>query len=122
MIKFLAVGMGGFIGANLRYGLSLWLAHPNGFPWATLTANMLGCFGLALFASGVADHVSANIRLIVATGFFGALTTFSTFNLEAITLYESGKVNTAALYVVASVILGWVAGAFGLAIGRGLTT
>jgi fluoride exporter len=117
--KIIVVGVGGFVGANARYGLALWVGE-RAFPWATLATNAIGCFGLALFITLLTQRgaLSEEARLLVATGFFGAFTTFSTFNLEAITLMQKGQGSTAILYMVASFGLCMVGGLIGVQLGN----
>lgn len=97
-INLLYVGVGGFLGANARYVLSAWVAVAferllgYEFPYGTLFVNVTGSFMLAIFGVWVARQANwpENIRLLVATGFFGAFTTFSTYANESITLIRGG--------------------------------
>ena len=119
LTKILVVGMGGFVGANARYWAGIWIgAHS--FPWATFIINIAGCFGLAVFSTLVLDRglFSDGTRLLVATGFFGAFTTFSTFNLEAYNLFVGGKSALAIFYLAASVGTGLIAGFVGVGLAR----
>lgn len=121
LLRIVVVGIGGFIGANLRYGMSLWLSSHT-FSWPTFVANMMGCFGLAFFATLVNDklEVSESTRLFISTGFFGALTTFSTFNMEALNLFNQGKSTSALFYLAVSVGLGLLMGAGGIFVAQRL--
>ena len=89
IMKILLVMAGGSIGALSRYGVSLVAAQLLGtkFPWGTLIVNLSGCFliGLAFtLAERGLSIMNPSIRLFFITGFFGALTTFSTFGLETV--------------------------------------
>lgn len=119
LLKMLAVGVGGFIGANLRFLLNVLL--PAGlFPWATFVANMVGCFGLALIIGLLENQlrVAEPLRLLITTGFFGALTTFSTFSYEAWRFYDSGATITANIYLILSIVLGLALSAAGHWLGQ----
>lgn len=119
--KMLVVGIGGFVGANARFLIGSWLAGST-FPWGTFIINLVGCFGLAVFATAITERasVSESTRLLVATGFFGAFTTFSTFNLETYSLISSGRQTLAILYSVGSVTLGLLAALAGIVLVRAL--
>ncbi len=107
LLKLLLVGMGGFVGANLRYLTSLALKNSN-FPLATFVVNIVGCFGLALFITILDQRLTLapNLRLLIGTGFIGALTTFSTFSFEAINLIERGDWLVGVAYIMFSLVLG----------------
>jgi len=119
---WLAVGAGGAIGAMARHGvgaMSLRLLGPN-FPWATLTVNVIGSAAMGLFIAWLVSKEphSSVVRAFVATGVLGAFTTFSTFALDAVTLYRDKSLTIAGAYVAASVVLS-IAGLFaGLAAGK----
>lgn len=121
---WLAIGAGGAIGAMARHGvgaLALRLLGPN-FPWGTLTVNFVGSAAMGLFIAWLAarEPHSSVLRAFVATGVLGGFTTFSTFALDAVTLYRDRTLTIAGAYVLASVVLS-IAGLFaGLAAGRGL--
>jgi CrcB protein len=86
---FLAVGLGGVLGAWLRWGLGVALnpVFPT-MPLGTLTSNIVGGFVIGVAIEYFARHASVppELRLFIITGFLGALTTFSTFSAEAVTL------------------------------------
>lgn len=90
MLSFLAVGLGAFAGANLRYllGLALDPVMPS-LPLGTLAANLIGglIMGLALGAFAHYETLPIALRLALTTGFLGGLTTFSTFSGETVTLF-----------------------------------
>ncbi|WP_028744556.1 fluoride efflux transporter CrcB [Rhizobium mesoamericanum] len=122
MIQAILVAVGGAIGSVLRYYVSQWalkLAGP-GFPWGTLTVNVVGCFVIGVFAEMILKRFDASpeLRLLLITGFLGGLTTFSSFSLDAITLFERGAALSGALYIVASVGLSMAGVIGGLALMR----
>ena len=95
MEAVLYVGIGGFLGANARYWLGKLVdgalpAGLSGFPLGTLTVNTLGSFGLAVFGVWFSARMGLppQLRLLLATGFFGAFTTFSTFANDSIALLQ----------------------------------
>jgi len=124
MDSFLWIGLGGFIGANARYLMTLWVnsilvSRWGAFPFGTVVVNVLGSFGLALFGVWFGSRVglSPNVRLLIGTGFFGAFTTFSTYANESITLFETGGLTPFLVNVIVTnglcllgVVMGlWVA-------------
>ncbi|NEU32506.1 fluoride efflux transporter CrcB [bacterium LRH843] len=113
-MNILAVGLGGSIGAILRYVMGLWIPVASGFPVATLSNNLVGCFFLAWFFTITAKHwrISQHVKLAVGTGVIGAFTTFSTFSIEALNLIENEQFFLAMGYVFVSVF-----GGIGLSMG-----
>ena len=97
-----AVGIGAVLGAWLRWGLGIWLnpVLPE-VPLGTLVANLAGGFviGLAVEFFAVYPGVAPEWRLALITGFLGALTTFSTFSAEAVTLLARAQYAWAALHI-----------------------
>ena len=103
--KLLAAGAGGFVGATVRYGLSLALmGQTTTFPWVTLGVNILGCLLIGLLYPFVRERELLLPFLI--PGVLGGFTTFSAFGHETYELAKGGKVGLAAAYVLASVLLG----------------
>lgn len=99
---FLAVGVGGALGAWLRWGLGVALnpVFPT-LPLGTLVANVAGGFVIGVAIEYFARHaaVPAEVRLLVITGFLGALTTFSTFSAEAVALFAHRQYGWALAHV-----------------------
>lgn len=109
--KVLIVGMGGFLGATLRYLIGGWvsqLTSESNFPYGTLAVNIIGCLAIGLL-SGLAETrglLTPEMRLLLLTGVLGALTTFSTFSYETASLMQMGQSLPAMLNLSAQIILG----------------
>ena len=122
MKGFLVVAIGGALGAMARYavylGTALFWHRP--FPLATILINVSGCFILGFFGTFAAERSTVDpfLRLLVATGFVGAYTTFSTFEYETQRLTESGALWWGLVNVLTSVVAGYVAVQLGVVIAR----
>ena len=122
MRKYVFIAAGGAAGALLRHVLtapemqSLWAPIPAG----TLIVNLTGCFALAFFLtiSLEALHLSAHVRLGIATGVFGAFTTFSGICRETAEMISAGMGGAAALYILLTVICGFGATYLGVVLAR----
>ena len=122
--KILIVAAGGALGAIARYWLggvinARWPMH---FPLGTFLINLTGSFIIGFFLTFLEQHspTHANWRLLVAVGFVGAYTTFSTFEFETLKLLETGQALIAALYVASSVLVGFLAVWLGVSLARKL--
>lgn len=106
MKEVLLVGLGGGIGAILRYSISM-LPIKSEFPWMTLLINFTGAIliGLIMAYSTMHLDVSPSIVLFLKTGVCGGFTTFSTFSLEAVTLVEQHKYGLGCSYIISSILL-----------------
>lgn len=105
MSAFLAVGLGGALGAMGRYGISL-IPLKSVFPWLTLLTNVLGALVIGFVVGVTADNAaSPNTVLFWKTGVCGGFTTFSTFSLETLRLLEGGQTDAGLLYAGASLML-----------------
>jgi CrcB protein len=107
-----AIFAGGVIGAIARAGLvEAFPAVPGEWPWATFIANLIGAFALGYFATRLQERLplSAYRRPLLGTGLCGALTTFSTMQVELVRMVEAGAVALAAAYACASVAAGLAA-------------
>jgi CrcB protein len=104
---YLIVFIGGGLGAALRHGVNLAMARWIGtaFPFATLFENVTGSLVMGLLAAYFAfkGGASQHWRLFFTTGILGGYTTFSTFSLDAVLLWERGEMVLSAAYVLASV-------------------
>lgn len=121
-MTYLIVFIGGGLGAALRHGTNIAAARLLGvaYPWGTLTVNVLGSFVMGVLAAFFAfkGHATEHWRLFLTTGVLGGYTTFSTFSLDVVSLYERGDGALAALYVVVSVVVSVVGLFAGLALIR----
>ncbi len=112
------VACGGAIGASLRFVVGrfcevTWEATK--FPIATLCVNLVGCLLIGVIAGiTLRNDTSPLIRIFLVTGILGGFTTFSAFGLETITLFRSGHLTTAMLYVLVSVVGGCAGTLLGL--------
>jgi len=106
------VGVGSFIGGSLRYLIAQLVQSKflTGFPFGTLTVNIVGCFVIGL-VFGMSDRInlSPEWRLFLATGICGGFTTFSAFSLETMQLLRDGQLFYGLLYVAASILIGLLA-------------
>lgn len=125
MNAVLLVASGGAIGSVARYLVGQWMIRFFGaaFPYGTLTVNVIGGFIMGLFIELLARRFegSPELRLFVAIGILGGFTTFSSFSLDVVLLWQRGEVGTAAFYVLASVILSIGAVFLGLWLARTIT-
>ena len=121
-MPLILIGLGGFAGAISRYLVDGFVSERTGagFPWGTLAVNLSGSFVLGLLFAMTAERaiLPADIRGPVMIGFIGAYTTFSTYMLESWSLVESGSYGPAIANLAGSVVIGLMAVAAGLAVGR----
>lgn len=124
MLNIVLVAIGGAIGSVARYLVGVWgvkLAGPN-FPWGTITVNVVGAFLIGLMVEMVARRfdASSEVRVFIVTGIIGGFTTWSSFTLDAVVLFERGDMGLAAVYLLASLVVSFAAIFAGLALGRAL--
>ncbi|MCB1102156.1 MAG: CrcB family protein [Kiritimatiellae bacterium] len=115
----LLVGAGGFAGSILRYLTAIFLYRSEQiFSLGTLAANMLGCFliGMITQAVGQVSWMSAEVRLLLATGLCGGFTTMSSLILESHHLFKNGNIGGAGLYLVGTLALSMTAFIGGMAL------
>ena len=122
MYTYLAIAFGGALGALSRYWLTVSMERFNstGFPLGTFVVNLLGSFLIGLLYIILAEKLSVadQWRPVIITGFLGAMTTFSTFSLDALLLFQQGQYNTALFYVLSSVMICIFAAYVGMQIAR----
>ena len=121
MERFLIVCSAGALGCGARYLIALWIGS-RAFPYATLAVNLAGSFAIALVLE-LSVRIAGfppNLRLALATGFLGGLTTYSSFNYESAALLQGGQAVRGLLYIVATLLGCFGAGLLGLGLGRKL--
>jgi fluoride exporter len=111
-LPFLAVSLGGILGANARYLVGVYVAERLGmaFPYGTFLINVSGSLAIGFFLTLAAERFSIDPvwRLFFATGFLGAYTTFSSYTFEAAQLIRDGAYGLALLYLFGSVLAGMI--------------
>jgi CrcB protein len=111
--SLILIGVGSCAGGISRY-LTQQLVqkhYPSSIPFGTLSANVIGCFiiGLIYALSDRGNILSPTMRLLLATGFCGGYTTFSSFAYENISLMQDGEFFYTSLYVLMSIVIGFAA-------------
>lgn len=108
MMNILLVMVGGFFGAVVRFKLGEWIQTENGFPFGTFLINLIGCFLLGWFLTFMnqRENSKPQLNLLIGTGFIGAFTTFSTFSVETIHLFQEGHIFLGMLYIGGSLGFG----------------
>jgi len=119
MLKnILLIGSGGFVGSVLRYLSQQYLQRffDTTFPIGTMTVNILGCFiiGIIYGLSERGNILTPEMRMLLAVGFCGGFTTFSSFAYESLTLLKGGGLFHLSIYLGASVAFGFVATYLGM--------
>jgi CrcB protein len=109
MMTVLWVALGGAIGASARYLVGVLAVRllGHGFPWGTLSVNILGSLVMRAHIEAMAlkFDTTQNMRAFLAVGILGGFTTFSAFSLDAVVLFERKELMLSAVYVAASVCL-----------------
>ncbi|MFV8782683.1 fluoride efflux transporter CrcB [Microbulbifer sp. SA54] len=108
-MQWLAIAFGGAVGALLRHLISLW-SYPvfeGRIPLGTFIVNLIGSFLIGITYVLIVERglLGPEWRLMIMTGLFGALTTFSTFSLETVLLWHNGQPLTALAYILASLLV-----------------
>jgi CrcB protein len=115
-VAWLYVALGGAAGSLLRYamGQALGPVRPGAFPWHTFAVNVAGSLLLGLVVALVPQDDPHHLRALLAVGFCGGLTTFSTFGYETVSLLQSRAYGVALAYAGGSFLLALLAVAIGL--------
>ena len=108
-MNWIAIAIGGALGAMARYGVSTLVfdASAQRFPYATLSVNVLGSFAMGFLFVIIAEKAMLPpvMRSMLMVGFLGAFTTFSTFSLDALGLWQNGHLLMALVYALGTVVL-----------------
>ena len=124
MYEYFAVGLGGFFGAMARFGLSSWINRQFSppFHYGTLVVNVIGSFflGALMFLAEERAALSPQAKLCLCVGFMGALTTFSTFGFETMSLIRQRELLMATANIGANVVLAVIAVLLGQLAIKGL--
>jgi CrcB protein len=122
VFDFLAISLGAVAGANLRYWMSRYAVRLFGpvFPYGTLTINVLGSFVLGFFLVWTTERavVDPRWRLLIAVGFCGGYTTFSSYAYETMTFFQQGQWMLMAANFVSNNLLACAAIVAGMALAR----
>jgi fluoride exporter len=121
-MNYVAVGLGGAVGAMLRFAIGRAMPTPSGaMPLSTLAINIVGSFVLGLLLRGFPD-LSSSVRLALTVGVCGGFTTFSTFSAELFTLIEQQAWSRAGMYAGVSVCGSLLATWAGIVLAARLTS
>lgn len=123
--NLIAISLGAIAGALSRYYLTLWFAQRFGtnFPYGTFFINLTGCFAMGFFVTLAGERViviSPEVQLLVATGFLGSYTTFSTYGLDTVILVSQRRLMSAVYYWLGSAILGIISVGLGVVLAKSL--
>jgi len=116
------ISLGAVLGALARFAFTHFsseLSHHHGFPYGTLAVNVLGCFAVGYVLTWTADHDHDRWRLLAATGFCGAFTTFSAFAYETMAYWREGQTAALLLNIAANNVLSLLAVVSGIALRNG---
>ena len=115
-MNYIYVAIGGIIGTTLRYLLSFVLVTTTAFPIHTWCINILGsfCLGFVSFR----PNISNKLKLLIGVGTLGSFTTFSTFSYNNVQLLTQGHVLLFAVYMISSIILGFLFAYLGMKLAQ----
>jgi len=122
MNRFLLIAAGAALGANARYLVGLWAADRFGadFPYGTLIANVTGCLLLGFLITLGTGRIglAPETRLLLAVGFLGSYTTFSSFAVESFTMAQGGSLGRSLINLFANNVIGLSAAWVGVILAR----
>jgi fluoride exporter len=104
-MEYVVVGVGGILGSITRYALGKWVSEKYNtiIPMGTLLINISGAFLLGIVSS---IYIGGNLYLLLAEGYLGAYTTFSTFMYEGFNLFQEKEKKNAVKYILGTLFLG----------------
>lgn len=115
VVELVAVGLGGFVGAVLRFFIAARMNNEEGMPFGTLVVNLTGSLLIGLL---IGLELPTIWTIFLVSGFVGALTTFSTLIKELLLLWKGGQRNEFYLYIFYTLIFGLLFAYFGFIIGQ----
>ena len=122
MNRYLLIAIGAALGANARYLVAVWAANRFGadFPYGTLLANISGSFILGFLFSLATERLSLSpeMRLLLAVGFLGSFTTFSSYAVESMNLWRDAGLWRGLLNIAGNNLVGLLAALLGAAVAR----
>jgi CrcB protein len=125
MTKYLMVAIGGALGSALRFWVGEYVGQRTGgrFPYGTFVINCTGSFLIGLVVTLLVEtHLwGPKWRYLIAIGFIGGYTTFSTFELETFRRFQEGEALVASLNVILSVVVGFISVWLGVITGKAIT-
>jgi fluoride exporter len=121
LVAVLLVALGGALGSVTRYLVGGWIAGRLGaaFPYGTFVINLTASFIIGFFLAFAQDRagLSPYWRLLIAVGFIGGYSTFSTYEYESIRLFQDGEFMLGTIYLVGSMAAGAIATIGGITVG-----
>ena len=114
---YIWIAIFGSLGAISRFQLSIWFNGSEGFPFGTLIANILGCLLLGFCTSLSETYLDGPLKKGITAGFMGSLTTFSTFSMESIQLFEQSPTQ-GSIYFICQIGLGFLGAGLGYFLGK----
>jgi fluoride exporter len=123
MQRVLLVGLGGAVGSCLRFLVATWAERVFGtrMPWGILGVNVVGSFLIAMvavLAISKADTITPTVRIAIATGFIGGLTTYSSFNQDTLAMFDRRAYALAFGYIALTLCACLAAGVLGATLAR----
>jgi CrcB protein len=121
--EILGVAIGGALGSLARFGVTTLLAaKQGGFPWAILVVNVVGCLLIGIVSQwAITSSAPDWLKVLLATGFLGGLTTFSTFGENTFRLLLAEHWLLAGSNIAANLLLGLAAVALGMKLAQGFS-